>query len=382
MATSTPLIEMHRREEAPLLAYGPPTAGIFLVDRFRPIELEYAALRRASVILDLPNRGVVEVRGDDRLDFLGRMLTQRLEGQAPGSMRRSFWLNRKGRIDADLRVVELGDSTLLEADALAASRVVESLDAFVIADDVTLDDATERTHRLSIHGPAGPSVVGEAGATDLADLGPGDARTIAIQGHDVILWREDTTGDPGLELIMDVDAAPEVYLELLSRAGAFEEVDREGPDPVSRARLIPAGWHAYNAARIEGGTPLYMVDFGPDTLPHESGVVRDRIDFRKGCYLGQEVVARMDARGAWKQEIVGLRVEGEAQPATGSAVRVGDGVVGAVTSSTVSPMLGSAIICFAMLKKTHAAPGTDVLVDAEGQLAQATVHDGLTFWAR
>lgn len=383
MAASTPLIDLHRRDEAPLLPYGPATAGVWLVDRFDAIELEYAAMRRSCVLLDLPSRGVIEVRGGDRRDFLDRMLTQRLSDQEAWSVRRSFWLNRKGRIDADLRVIELEDRTLLEVDIHACARTVQTLDAFVIADDVTIEDVSERVHRLAVHGPGGPALLGEIGdSAPCASLACGQACRVSIAGHEVIVARDDTTGDAGLELIVDVDDAHDVYLELLHKGGAFEEVDREGAAPVSAASIRRAGWHAYNVARLEAGTPLYLIDFGPDTLPHETSIVRDRIDFKKGCYLGQEVVARMDARGAMKQRLVGLRVKGNAQPATGAGVQVDGQVVGAVTSSTVSPMLGSATICLAMMKAANAAPDTTVQVEAEGEMVEAVVQDGLVFWSR
>jgi folate-binding protein YgfZ len=383
MAANSPMIEMYRREEVPLLAYGAPTSGVFLVDRFAPIELEYAALRRSCVLLDLPSRGVVEVRGADRQEFLGRMLTQRVADQPVRTLCRSFWLNRKGRIDADVRVVELGDRTLLEVDVHVAGRVRETLEAFVIADDVVLRDVTEETHRLAVHGPGGPALIAEiAGDGDVGAMAEGDARVVAIAGIEAIVFRDDSTGDAGMELIAGVDEIGDVYLELLTKSGAMEDVDRESDDPVSKARMRRAGWHAYNVARIEAGTALFMIDFGPDTLPAESGVIESRIDFGKGCYLGQEVVARMHARGAFKQRLVGIRVEGEAQPATGSRIEAGGEVVGAVTSSTVSPMLGSAIVCFGMVKAGFVAPGTMVSVEAEGALASGVVQEGLRFWSR
>src|SRR5439155_17574914 len=119
-----------------------------------------------------------------------------------------------------------------------------------------------------------------------------------------------------------------------------------------RARRI--GWHAYNIARIEAGWPIFNIDFGPDSLPHETGVLEDRVSFKKGCYLGQEVVARMQSLGHPKQRLVGLKAKEwttsggeEGVPEEGTRVyaqaRGQEGgqppeVVGAVTSSAASPM--------------------------------------------
>ena len=127
------------------------------------------------------------------------------------------------------------------------------------------------------------------------------------------------------------------------------------------------------------------MDFGSDSLPHESGILADRVSFRKGCYPGQEVVARMESLGKPKQRLVALRIAEDALPTAGSPVfeRGPDGEpanpVGTVTSSTLSPMLGAASVAFAMVKTAHSEPGTVLLVPAEGGRATATVQPALRF---
>src|SRR5690606_5807885 len=102
MAHVSPLRDHHLQEEASLIPYGPPGTDIELVESYGELDFEYAALRKACVLIDLPSRGVLEVRGGDRVDFLQNMLTQNLRGASPleaGAVRQSFWLNRKGRIE-------------------------------------------------------------------------------------------------------------------------------------------------------------------------------------------------------------------------------------------------------------------------------------------
>jgi folate-binding protein YgfZ len=149
----------------------------------------------------------------------------------------------------------------------------------------------------------------------------------------------------------------------------------------------PIGWHAFNIARIEAGTPLFNIDFGPTNLPHETGLLSHRVSFTKGCYLGQEVVARLENLGKPKQILVGLKVQTDALPIAGAQVfeqnsdnSMGD-QIGVVTSSTLSPMLGAVPIAFAMLKTTKATPGATVLVSAEGEQAPALISP-LRFWPR
>jgi folate-binding protein YgfZ len=156
--------------------------------------------------------------------------------------------------------------------------------------------------------------------------------------------------------------------------------------------MRPAGWHAYNIARIEAGTPLYNIDFGEQSLPGETGVLRDRVHFKKGCYLGQEVVARMDALGKPKQVLVALRFAGNergevVQPFPGAHVMVmteeSAQTVGAVTSSTISPMLGGEAVAFAQVKTKFAEDLSVALeVAAEGSRVRATVQPSLLFWVR
>src|SRR5690606_7440135 len=161
-------------------------------------------------------------------------------------------------------------------------------------------------------------------------------------------------------------------------------------DPDAERKAVRAGWHAYNVARIEAGWPIYMLDFGPDSLPHETGVLHDRVSFTKGCYLGQEVVARMQSLGKPKQRLVGLRIDAPPtgpDAVTAAAVLAGPDpsseVVGAVTSAAISPMLGSAPVAFAMVKYKHTTPGTTLHLLVEGGgTVPATVQEGLTFWRR
>jgi len=161
-------------------------------------------------------------------------------------------------------------------------------------------------------------------------------------------------------------------------------------------RLRPVGWAAFNATRIEAGTPIFGVDFDgaapataspakarreqaagaeapPGVLPAETGLLNRAVSLSK-CYVGQEVVARMHARGQVARQIAGLRVDGDALPIAGEQVLAEDSSpIGVVTSSTISPLLSNAPICLAMLKRPFFALGTRVRIPAEGSLRTAVV---------
>lgn len=420
-----------RRVEAGEGAGTPP----LLAAAFGAIELEYASLRTDCVVMDRPDRAVIEVWGYDSREFLGRMLTQDVARLDIGHSCNSFWLNRKGRIDADVRVTRRapdgddGDIFHVDLETGSVEHFIKTLSAYVITESVRFnirtraqqlggltherDNPSYVLHRLSVHGPKAADLL-------LATTAPHDDDRIlglepdrSLQTSLGEIGRHDTAGVPGYELLVrDVDAA-EVYRTLL-RFGRPEFMDQAAEFASSRERgaaiaakhhsppetrcatpesirLRPCGWFAYNIARIEAGTPLFKVDFGPDNLPAETGVIDDRINFKKGCYLGQEIVARMHARGHPKQRLVALRFEDDLPisadglpplPVQGDPVISADDpgkALGSITSSTFSPMLGRVPIALAMVAWSHVEPGSRVHVETEGRRIVGTVQKSLRF---
>jgi folate-binding protein YgfZ len=408
LARRTPLFELHAQGDALLSSYGNSPSGdpvAALVEAFDPVEIEYASIRSHAAIFDQPHRATLAVTGPDRLEFLNRMVTQELKGFEAFSACGSFWLNRKGRIDGDLRLLNLPDRVLIDVDVHAVERTLTGLSSFIIIEDCRVEDQSERWHRMSMHGPAAAALAARCSVpiagNAVAEIRPGQASIVRIGGEggaEVVVDRRDICGEIGLEMLVPVERAAEAY-EAISTPWSARQGRQVTPSGELARRI---GWHALNIARIENGTALYLADFGPDSLPHETGqaTLHDRVSFKKGCYLGQEVVARMNALGHPKQRLVGLRIEaptGEAKPmamglpdlpqaVTGTAVVASDeptaAVVGAVTSSCFAPMLGQTHIAFAMVKWSHAQEGTKVWVQLDNRRLAATVRESLAFWKR
>jgi len=376
----------HRRAaEIEYLPYAAPSAGdqvggertllCELVAAFGPVEPEYAAIRRGAALFDASFTGTIEVRGKDRREFLQRMVTQDIKSLAAGFAARSFWLNRKGRIEADLTIIELGERMLIALDAGCAASTVATLNPFVFSELVTLRDATDEWHWLELHGPGAGRALALAGAATIPARGEVSESSLSVPGAPtaervpVVLVRDDALGETGWRIGVAFIRAVDAWDAIMA---AIDPHD-------AKQRVRPIGWQAYNIARIEAGTPRFLVDFGTSNLPHETGILAERVSFKKGCYLGQEVVARMESLGKPKQKLVGVRPAKDLLPVAEAQIfeRAAEGAmgqqIGLVTSSTLAPMLGAVPVAFAMIKTAFAASGTTVLVNAEGEQCEATV---------
>lgn len=383
----SPLHETHALQEAFFLSYGSNTIVSEVVETFGDLDMEYAALRKGCVIFDQSHMGTLLVRGDERGAYLNNMLTEQVDDLQPGQSKRAFWLNRKGRIEADIRLAQRENDMVFSLDRHLCQSVAESLGSFIFAEDAQIEDANDQYHRLSIHGPTAWKLIGLASEQQMTPDEPivefANLQT-TISGIDILIEREDLTGEIGLELCIPIDGIKKVYDRLL-------KVGQDHPELKARE----TGWLAINAARIEAGHPMFHIDFDETNLPVESGIIEDRVSYTKGCYLGQEVVARMHARKACTKRVVAIRVDDQQitteqqdiyQPTGGSQIfepgKEGQTPVGGVTSSTISPMLGAVPICFAMIKDSFAKPGTKLIVSAEGKLVPCTVQESLVFWSK
>jgi folate-binding protein YgfZ len=371
MTTQSPLHAVHESAEAFFLSYGPPELQTPIVETFGELDMEYAALRKSTVVFDEPHMGTLKITGSERHAFLNNMLTAKVDDLKSGQSLHSFWLNRQGRIDADLRIIETEDCTLVRLDRHLCKPTADALNAFIFAEDIeiTIDDSIAW---ISVQGPTSFTTL------NTTPFDHNTNSTITLNDTQIPTDRFDLTGEIGLYLAVPKDQLETIYQTLLSSE-----------------KTKPTGWLAINTARIEAGQPMFNIDFGPTNLPAETGVMDSRVHLAKGCYLGQEVVARMHARNIRKQAVVALRLDDQRitleqqsvlQPMTGSQICIpgqeGQTPVGAITSSTISPMLGAIPICFAMLKDAQTKPGTQLSVWAEGTYATCTVNESLAFWTK
>lgn len=379
MAPNDPLHALQENGHASFMPYGPARNGngVQIVETFGAYEAEYAAFRKSTAVLDMPHRGLLELRGSDRLTFLQGLLTNDIAGLSVGEGCRALILNRQGRIDADLTVLNDQHATVLVVDVVDVEAVAAYMEKMRFAEDVQIENRSAAYRHLALHGPLAADLIEQTGDKPVADLKALANCPLSIASQSCLLYRHDNTGSPGLHLLVPADGAAPVYGTLLDGL-AWEWEDPQDADAAAKRRGRPVGWLAYNTARIEAAMPIYHIDFGPDSLPHETGpiLLEQTVSFTKGCYVGQEIVARMQNLGHPKRVLVGLKCNDDRQPADGAAVYSAadqDEVVGAVTSSTISPILGGVALALAVVKWDHHTPETLLTVHAESAQVPATV---------
>lgn len=370
-----------------------------IANTFGEPQAEYAAIRKAAGLMDCPYRGVLAFTGPDRHAFLNNLLTNqnydKTAKQAPpsGKWIYAFLLNLGGRVVADFNVLELGDRTWLELDARLLPMLAKFFDDYVFGEKMKIEPLAESLRAFAVHGPLANEIISAEMNTTLE---PGDCKTVTFLGSEVAVFRDDVCGEIGINLLVPAGAAADIWQHLLTRHGGGYGADqpRQGGDP--KRTLRPIGWAAFNACRVEAGRPLFGIDFelaeptkrGPaakaaegqalqkprGVLPAETGLLGRAVSFTKGCYLGQEIVARMHARGQIPRKLVGLRVTDGALPIAGQPVLDADRQpIGVITSSTMSPLLGDAAIAMALIKKPYFETGKEVAVPAEGAVRAAVV---------
>jgi len=388
---SSPLRDLQQAASAVHIPYGSDAEAYEIVESFGQWEAEYAMIRKGVGIFEPPPRGILRLTGEDRQPFINSMLTQDVGKLTGGSTTRGFHLNEKGRIIADV-IVHHGDiDTWMEMDRFDVQTSYDELDKRLFTEDVTIENISEQRVALALIGPAARNLL-DAVADDAAEAStpgkmidmPGTHHVLSLAGHLCSCYRWDDCGVLGVRLLVPTEGVAALYEKLAEHVGGLvPNVDQaEGaPEGGGAKRILKGrgiGWSAYNTARIEAGSPLFHVDFGVDCLPHETGILKQTTSFTKGCYIGQEIVARMENLGHPKRILVGLRCKDGRLPIAGSQVFDAEDttrVVGAITSSTASPMLGGAAIAFAMVKWGKHRKGTQVKLPAEGEFVDAEVGD-------
>lgn len=303
----------------------------------------YEALCSGAGVLARPELHTLRLDGPDRVRFLNGMVTNDVKRLVPGTGQRSVKTNNRGRVEGLLRVRADAEALWIDVLETSAARVCGVLDRFIIMDDCAIRDVSEDRRVVSLLGPDSLRVAAAAGLAPEAEL-PMDGFAPIPGG---VAVRDESLGVPGLELHLE-PAAAERALSALVEAGAVP-VDRE----------------VVELLRIERGVPLDGVDVDEDTIPMEARLDA-MISSEKGCYVGQEVIARATIQGQVAHLLVGLRLPAEVEPAAligAELLAEDDKRVGEISSAVRSPRFGP--IALGYTKRRWAEPGTRLRVGGQ-----------------
>jgi tRNA-modifying protein YgfZ len=299
---------------------------------------QYRLLREEAGVVDRSGRGKLLLEGDEAADYLQGQLTNDVEALEPGEGQYAALLDRKGHIQGDMRVLRLApDRFWIDTEAVALPAVQRHLEMYKIGRDVEISDATEAWAILSVIGPAA-AVRASADPPGLehshreVEFG-GTVRAVA------------TTF--GVDLLVPADAAADVR-ERLGAAGSPE-----------------VGEEAAEILRVEAGVPRFGAEMTTETIPQEAGINERAVSFTKGCYIGQETVARLHYKGKPNRHLRGLRLSASAAP--GDAIRLGERELGRVGTAVLSPARGP--IALAVVRR-EAEPGATVEVGEDHRPAE------------
>lgn len=299
---------------------------------------DYAQVTEGCGLLDRSERGKLALTGASAKEFLQGQVSNDIESLTPGEGRYATFLTNKGKMLGDLRVLDAGDELLLDTERPALQELFNMIRRYSLGHQVELHKRTLESGLLSLIGPGSDTIVQAAagtvpGAVEHAHVGT------TIGGAAVRLIRTDV----GLDVLCASEELGTVRRTLLD-AGAAEINDE-----------------AAECLRVERGRPRYGIDIDDTVIPQEAGLNERGVSFTKGCYTGQETVARLFYKGKPNRELRGLR---SADPIpVGTELLFEGKTVGTVTSSAVSPRLGA--IALALVRR-EASDGSTVQARSAG----------------
>jgi folate-binding protein YgfZ len=288
---------------------------------------EYERLRESAGLVDRSERGKLLLTGAEAAEYLQGQVTNDVEALAPGEGCYAALLTHKGKVVADMRVLRGPDWILIDTEPAALAPLARNVDMYSIGRDVKLQNVTDERAILSLIGPA---------AREALDVEPGEEEHSFVDGEHGLY----VTTDLGVDVICAAADAADVRVAL-------------GIEPVAT--------EAAECLRVETGRPRHGIDFDADTIPQEAGLNERAVSFTKGCYVGQETVARLHYKGKPNRHLRGLRLSEPGQP--GDEIVFEGKPVGRLGTTAVSPLHGP--IALALVRR-EAAPRAEVEVGQNG----------------
>jgi aminomethyltransferase len=303
--------------------------GCALPDDFGDWEREYWFAHKSVALIDKNYRCYFDVTGPDRVRYLNAILTNNIKDLAPSHGNVSLLLSPQGRILAELETYALPESLFCVSYAMVREQLIETIEKFIIMDDVTVADDTQKLGTLALEGPAAAAIVRELTGMDLNSIAELQRHDVSVGAIPCTVIRRSQGKILGAEIIAERQHMKELWHTLQ------EKVKVAGGGAV--------GYSALSALRLEQGIPWFSYDFGEKQIPHEAALEKSHISYTKGCYTGQEIVERVRSRGQVNRRRVTLRFTGEAVPTSGEVLTADGKEAGYVTRAAFSPKMSRAI---------------------------------------
>ena len=308
---------------------------------------EYRAAREGVALFDRSALGKVSVTGRDRLAFLQGMLTNDVKGLQPGQGAPAAFLDAHGKVMALLVVYALVDRALIELPASLTEKTLQTLDRYLISEKAVFESVDDAFAILSLQGPGARGLLEGLGGGPLS-LPPYGHALVSVAGLPARVINRPEGPGPGFHCWVAAGEAAALR-RVLEGAGA-----------------VPAHAETLEVLRVEAGQPWYPNDVDDSVILPETRL-ESLVSYTKGCYIGQEVVARVKYRGHVNRALSGLVLEGDRVPGPGARVTVEGREIGRVTSAVRSVALGRPI-ALGYVRREHFEPGSAVtVVDGAGE---------------
>lgn len=309
----------------------------------RDVETQYRAVREGAGVFNRSNRGKVRATGADCLRFLHGMVTNAVESLAENQGNYATVVSARGQTLLDVWVHRLENGVWLETEAGLVAKLIDTLDRYLIADDVALSDESDAWAIFGVQGPEARAVLGQVVGNMSPDLPEHHTLVRDFEGVPVWVTARSFTGEPGCDLHIARDRADSLWQALVSAGGT------------------PIGQQVAEILRVEAGIPRYGAEIDESVTPLEAGLY-GAVDFDKGCYIGQEVIAKMHFRGRPRRYLTGLLLN----HATSGDVTVNGKPVGRITTCVNSLGLNR-IIALAIMRRGYHEAGQRVLLSDNAQ---------------
>ncbi|MFQ5751640.1 MAG: aminomethyltransferase family protein [bacterium] len=288
-----------------------------LPEYYTNLSKEYAAARNSVTIMERPYFGQLLVSGQDHVDLLHRITTNELRNLKYGEGQINIFTNEKGRIVDRVVLQKLTEGIRLITSPRCSEKITAWIDKYTFVEDVKVEDLTAKSDMLTLYGQQSAALLNSLFENDFENLPDHHFKELQWRGEVLRISRSNELGISGFNLTLDSETVSEFWDFVLDKGSQF--------------KLQPFGEAAYETLRMEAGWPLFDKDFDENINPHEARM-RAYVNLDKGCYIGQEVIARLDTYEKVQKFLIGLILHGDTTPKERDAISINDQEAGYLTS--------------------------------------------------